>query len=402
MLEKDKKIGMRKVRVLVFVGSFLPGTNSAGVTTSLTNLIEGLNDFVEFYIMTEDRDIGDKEPYRNVPLECWTEYGNAKVFYSRKYIQSLTYLKKIIRSLDFDAYYFNGFYNIKDNFRPFLLYILKRIPQKPIVVAPRGIFSMGEYDNRLLLRKFYRMFINISGLTNKIKWHVTAELEKQDVLKKFPNVENNITVIPNLSSMVISTTSSILEKKKGFLKIIFISRISPKKNIKFIFDILKEMKGNVQFNIYGMIGTDEEKNYWKECEEIIKTMPKNVSIEYHGAVPHNMVPDLFKNHHLFFFPTFGENYGHVIAESLACGCPILLSDTTPWNTIELCGAGWIIPLNQKQKYIKTLQFAIDMDNNSWTYFSNKAIELYLKEQKKEDAINTYKSFFQSLINIDNE
>lgn len=393
---------MRKVKILVFVGSYLPGTNSAGVTTSLTNLIEGIKDYVEFYILTEDRDIGDKEPYRNVPLECWTEYGSAKVFYSRKYIQSIFCLKEIVHSIDFDAYYFNGFYNVKDNFRPFLLYIAKQIPQKPIIVAPRGIFSMGEYDNRLLLRKLYRTFTNLTGLTCKIKWHVTAELEKQDVLKKFPNVESNITVIQNLSSIVTERTNAMLEKKEGVISIIFISRISPKKNIKFILEVLKQMQGMVSLDIYGMIGTDEEKVYWEECEEIIKTLPKNVSVKYNGTVSHDVVPYLFKNHHLFFFPTFGENYGHVIAESLACGCPVLLSDTTPWNMLEEFGAGWVIPLNQKQKYISILQYAIDMTNNDWTKLSDNAIELYLKEQKKEDTINSYKSFFQSLINSENE
>ena len=48
----------------------------------------------------------------------------------------------------------------------------------------------------------------------------------------------------------------------------------------------------------------------------------------------------------FFFPTLGENYGHVIYEALDSGCPVLISDQTPWRGLSEVGAGWDLPLDK--------------------------------------------------------
>jgi len=46
------------------------------------------------------------------------------------------------------------------------------------------------------------------------------------------------------------------KKEKDFLKIIFLSRISPKKNLDGTLRILEKVKGHVEMNIYGPV-TDE-------------------------------------------------------------------------------------------------------------------------------------------------
>ena len=38
---------------------------------------------------------------------------------------------------------------------------------------------------------------------------------------------------------------------------------------------------------------------------------------------------MFQEYDLLFLPTKGENFGHVILESMSAGTPVLISDTTP-------------------------------------------------------------------------
>jgi glycosyltransferase involved in cell wall biosynthesis len=45
-----------------------------------------------------------------------------------------------------------------------------------------------------------------------------------------------------------------------------------------------------------------------------------------------------------FLPSLGENFGHVIVEALSAGCPILISDRTPWRGLAERGVGWDLPL----------------------------------------------------------
>ncbi len=378
------------------MGSYLPGTKSAGVTMSVSQMVKNLSPNVIFNILTEDRDIGDEEPYKNVELETWTTYKEANVFYSQKYIQSLSYFKKVICKTDFDVYYINGFYNLKDNARFFLLYWLKLIPQKPIVIAPRGIFSMGEYSSHNFIRKIYRRLFEFSGLLKNTIWHATAQMEEKDIRDGFLSNKLKIEIIPNMNDTKILDKPSDLEKQEGELKILFISRISAKKNIKLALNALKNVKGNVVFDIYGMIGTEEDHLYWKECENIIASLPQNIKCEYHGEVAHSKTAELFQKHHVFLFPTHGENYGHVIAESIANGCPLIISDKTPWNDIEQNNAGYVIPLKEESKYSTILQKFADMNQTEWNSYQQHTLQYADHHLDSKEISKKYLNFFLNL------
>jgi glycosyltransferase involved in cell wall biosynthesis len=90
-------------------------------------------------------------------------------------------------------------------------------------------------------------------------------------------------------------------------------------------------------------------------------MPPNVRVEYMGVIEHEKVGEVFAGHDLFLFPTLGENYGHVICEALIAGCPVLISDRTPWHNLQKEGAGWDIPLDEPERFHAALQQCVDAD-----------------------------------------
>jgi glycosyltransferase involved in cell wall biosynthesis len=59
------------------------------------------------------------------------------------------------------------------------------------------------------------------------------------------------------------------------------------------------------------------------------------------------------------FPTLGENYGHVICEALNAGCPVLISNQTPWRNLQEKGVGWDFPLEEEERFTATLQQCVD-------------------------------------------
>ncbi|MGG7058146.1 glycosyltransferase family 4 protein [Clostridium tertium] len=388
-----------KNNILIFIGSYLPGTKSAGVTTSIKNLIDNLYGDFNFYIITADRDIGDIKQYDNVVIDKWVRYENCNIFYSSNYKKSIIEFKNIINSIEFDTYYFNGFYNYVDIARALPLYTMKLIPNKPIIIAPRGIFSMGEYKNKQLFRSIYRAIFKLFRFDKKVYWHATGIEEKEHITKFFPKSNNRIYNISDLAKVFNIKEDKVpnLTKEKGSVKIIFISRISEKKNIKFILETLNKVNGNIILDIYGMIGTEADKKYWDECKLIINNLNKNITVNYLGELESDMVGEAFRKYHIFFFPTFGENYGHVIAESIINGCPVLLSDTTPWNSLSKYNAGWIYPLSDEIEYINKLQEIIDMDNADWNLLHNGAINASKALINNDVVINEYKKFFWECI-----
>jgi glycosyltransferase involved in cell wall biosynthesis len=150
---------------------------------------------------------------------------------------------------------------------------------------------------------------------------------------------------------------------------------------------LKDIHGEITFDIYGEI---YNKEYWQECEKIIDKLPKNIKVNYKGTVPAEQVGSTIQNYHALFMPTRGENFGHVILESLSSGRPVLISDQTPWCDLEDKNAGWDLPLQNYNEWIGKIRELVEMDDSEyrkWSWGARHLAEEYvniiiLKEQYK--------------------
>ncbi len=102
---------------------------------------------------------------------------------------------------------------------------------------------------------------------------------------------------------------------------------------------------------------------------------------------HEKVHETFRRYDAFIFPTLSENFGHVIAEALMVGCPVIISDQTPWTDVSHVEGGWSIALENSEKYIQAIQEIVDADEakekmykeNILTYIEKK---MNLKELKE--------------------
>jgi glycosyltransferase involved in cell wall biosynthesis len=125
----------------------------------------------------------------------------------------------------------------------------------------------------------------------------------------------------------------------------------------------------VEFNVYGPI---EDGKYWQECQQLIQGLPTNVTVNYRGELTHPEVQGVVQCHELFFLPTCGENFGHVIAEALSAGCPVLISDQTPWRGLREAGVGWDLPLAQPAKFREAIQECLAMTEETFQDYSRRA------------------------------
>ena len=65
---------------------------------------------------------------------------------------------------------------------------------------------------------------------------------------------------------------------------------------------------------------------------------------------------VIQEHDCFIFPTINENYGHVIAETLANSRPVILSKgTTPWDDLHE-KAGYVIPLENPEEFTEKIDY----------------------------------------------
>lgn len=338
------------MKVLLLTGCYLPGYKGGGPIKTISNLVNTTSDILEYNIVTSDRDLGDKRPYSSVKIGQWNLMGNSYVYYSETGIKGLLKICSIILKKDYQVIYLNSFFSLKFSIIPFLLATILR---KNIIVAPRGEFSEGALDLKFLKKKLYLSFFKIFSLKNTV-FQASSSFESSDI-KKVLGQDAKIFIAENIGSKKYA--KNLAFKDSSALKIVFLSRISPIKNLTYALKILSKVTSPIIFDIYGPL---EDKSYWQECLDIIDKIPVNIKVKYKGALDPNLVVDTLSKYDLFFMPTQGENYGHAITEALCAGLPVLVANTTPWRDLYKKGIGWDISLNESEEFINLIHKVSNM------------------------------------------
>lgn len=79
----------------------------------------------------------------------------------------------------------------------------------------------------------------------------------------------------------------------------------------------------------------------------------------HGKVQHGDLPDHFRRADLLLHPSRFDSFGLVVAESLACGTPVMLSDNTGAADLVADGVnGWVLPTASVGDWIEALRRAV--------------------------------------------
>ncbi|HKJ31773.1 MAG TPA: glycosyltransferase [Balneolales bacterium] len=378
-----------RIRILILTPYYLPGYKAGGPIRSLANLVQTLGDYFDFQIMTADREFRSDELYKGINVNTWNRVGKARVFYCTPDKKSLRFFKKMIRETPHDILYLNSFFEASFTLIPLFLREIRNIPEKQTIIAPRGELSPGALAIKETKKSVFIEFAKKIGLYRNVIWHASNSYEESHIKKIFGD-EVTVRKADNISSFYTENRVSSNFKTKGLLKILFLSRISYKKNLDGALKILKKVRGNIQFDIYGPI---EDSVYWQKCQETISDLPENVKVEYKGMVPFEKVGEILSKYHLFFLPSKAENYGQVIFEALSAGCPVLISDQTPWRDLEKASAGYLFPLNEEEKFVQVIEKLISYEWKDYSHLKKGARTYAVNFQIRSESVTKYKALF---------
>ncbi len=358
-------------KILCLAGYYLPGYKGGGPIKTLASMVDRLGDEFSFLVVAIDRDLGDVDPYPDIEANRWISMGNAQAIYFSADKFHIPKWTSFLRSMKYDLLYINSFFAFL-TIQTLVLQRLGQIPSVPTIIAPRGQFSPGAMQYGRRKKTIFLRLAGTVGLYRGSVWQASSEFEAHEIRTMITQYRLDdaptILVAPNLSPPISSALliGHQLAKRTGFLDIVFISRIARKKNLDFALSCLQGIKGNVKFDIYGPI---EDAVYWRDCQQIISTLPSNVNVTYQGGILSNVVKEVFASYHAFLFPTWGENFGHVILEALSVGCPVIISDQTPWQRLSDQAAGWDLPLGQIMAFRQVLDQLVSMDHEEWVMWS---------------------------------
>lgn len=353
-----------KPKILVFCDYYLPGYKSGGGMRTLVNMVERLGSKYEFRIVARDHDGKlDRTPYTTVEINKWNTIGNARVFYLSSERVRPSILRDLVREVGPASIYLNSFFATQAVFI-LLLKKLKQISRVPVVMAPEGELSSSALAIKPLKKKLYIKVVKAFRLKEGLIWKASSDAEKDDI-ENFGRGSNEVFVAPNLppKSILADFTPALKpEKKKGEAKLIFLSRFARIKNFKWLLDLLPRTQGSLSIDLYGAL---EDEAYWNECQGQIRGMPETIKISHKGPVRHEDVARTMAGYHYFILPTLGESFGHVCLEALAAGCPLIVSDRTPWLGLEAKGIGWDLSLEDPDKWVRVIDQCVAEDDGSY-------------------------------------
>jgi glycosyltransferase involved in cell wall biosynthesis len=322
-------------QALLFAGVFEPGVKGGGPIRSITRIVDTVSDPVVVHVVTRDRDVGDLASYPGLRNTTQDRGRHTVAYVDVTSPSGWRLVASLRRKGPWDVLYVNSVFDVSMSLVPLLLVRMGVLRAKRVVVAPRGELSPGALELKAYKKRPFLWLWRT--LLKRDTWimHASTAREAQEI---------EAAIGPSRTVEVEDQVDLPLRAVEplphdGPLRLVFISRISPKKNLLSAIQGLALVTDEVTLDIYGPI---EDDAYWAECLSAARSVPSNVTVEHRGAVRPEQVVGVLAQYDGFLFPTHGENFGHVIAESLAASCPVLVTDTTPWTPFIQDGGGILL------------------------------------------------------------
>jgi len=376
-----------KKKILILIDWFDPAFKAGGPIRSLVNFVSHMSKDFELFVVTSNHDLGSTEPLNGIVSDKWVDYGSkAQVLYASADTLNSNKIISIVDSIKPDHIYLNSFFSKKFALLPLWLKKNGKI-KTSMVLAPRGMLRESALAFKPFKKSVFLHLFRLAGMHRLVKFQATDEFEKDDILKQFRNAE--VGLAPNLPGAAREIPENLL-KSKGALKILFVGRIHPIKNLLYLLNCIKDLKGEVNCTI---IGVNENPGYWNECSKLISDMSSNIRVNYLGEQPHERILVEIGQHHIFALPTQGENFGHAIFEALSMGRPVLISDQTPWRNLEKQKAGWDLPLNQPNGFKASLETALNWEQKEFDQWVSGSLTLAKRFIEQSDMRLNYLKLF---------
>ena len=222
---------------------------------------------------------------------------------------------------------------------------LARTQGVPYVVSPHGMlsrWSMGQSQRRKAL---YLRLVEQRALRGASLIHATAQGEKEQILEWIPSV--SIEVVPvavDLSAYQQTQPESPAQTgdQAGDGRILFISRLHKKKGCEIAIDAIGLLK-NQGFRGRLWIAGDGTPAYTQALIARAASQGLQEQVEFLGPIFGEEKRALYRKADVMVLPTYQENFGIVLAESMVSGTPVITTRGTDiWPEIEASGGGVIV------------------------------------------------------------
>jgi glycosyltransferase involved in cell wall biosynthesis len=274
----------------------------------------------------------------------------------------------------------------------------------PYVVSPRGMLGREVIRRKSRwVKSTWISLIEQTTLRNAAVLHVTAELEREEIealglrLPRIFCVPNGVSW-PDKHAAPSAGPYADIAKPYA----LFLSRIDAKKGLDRLLAAWKWVP-----DLTLIIGGNDESGYRQTLEKIADENQVGARIRFVGMVSDEHKWALYENATMFILPSYSENFGNVVAEAMAMGCPVVVTPQVGLaSLVRESGAGVVVdgaPRTLAEAIRTLLQ---DSTNRhlmgergqftarrylSWESVASRMESVYEEISRKPDATSRYAS-----------
>ena len=318
----------RELKVLQVIGSM--DARTGGPSYSIKALADHLHHYeIKTDIWTFNY------PYQDKPIKL---KNNAQhfiapdFFLSRKLSSWNPWIKSSLRSIigKYDLIHNNGQWLMGN----YYAHLLAERVGKPLIVSPRGMLEPWALGSKELKKKIAWRLYEKRNLDSAAVFHATSPAEAASLRRL--GFRQPIAVIPN--GVELNPVAFGEKEKKTVL---FLSRIDIKKGLERLISIWGRKMGCFP-DWELVIAGDGDKGYLNQLKKSVQDKGMSGRVRWAGFAGDEMKKCLYENASVFILPTFSENFGNAIAEALSFGVPVVTTEGTPWNDIQVERCGWYV------------------------------------------------------------
>ena len=270
----------------------------------------------------------------------------------------------------------------------------------PLIISPRGMMDPWSLSYSRLAKRLAWWVYERWNAQAAALFHATSQLELCAIRKL--GFTQPIAVIPNgieIQPLLRPFGRDLLERRFPVLRgkqwLLFLSRLHPKKGVDGLLRVWSQLAYAHPETILVLAGSDIA-SYEPKLRTMVGELQLSERVVFTGNLEGDEKICALQNASVFALPTFAENFGIVIAESLAAGTPVITTRHAPWSEITEHKCGWWIE-NEDAALRQALSEALAMDAPTLAAMGLRGRELVVSRYQWGPIAETMKAVYEWIL-----
>ncbi|GAB4144433.1 MAG: glycosyltransferase [Cyanobacteria bacterium J069] len=232
---------------------------------------------------------------------------------------------------------------------------IARTRRLPYILRPLGTLDPIDLKKKRRLKQLYAALLERPNLAGAAAVHFTSHQEAEtaerfglslrDWVLPLGVDQSDFAVAPAARQAIAQATRDRLGIPPDRPVVLFLSRLDPKKGLDLLIPALEQVQqAGILFHWILAGSNPQDPAYENQVRDRLQGSPLSACSTQTGFVAGQPKRDLLLLADLFVLPSYYENFGIAVAEAMAAGVPVVVSNQVPLHQdIAQAQAGWVVP-----------------------------------------------------------